>query len=338
MQDLLFWIDIFNGPHVHFFQKSHLFIDNIFYTARKYKPIPELLELYSMPMKIIGRHGGRTAMGKLLASSRRVMELAKYMQDRHVDVALHKHSVEAARVAWGLGLPSISYIDNELMVPQNMLVCPLSNVLIAPMAIEQRVLRNFTPAHVSILQFDGVSEVAHVHDFKPNPSVLDLLNLSSHHPIIVVRSEPVLAAYHNQQTLVNPLIGKIKADVPDAQVIKINREGEAMERDWPVFDARSLLYYADLVLSGGGTMTREAALLGTRAITFFDNPLAVDRYLIQRGLLESYPGKEIFKLNFRQELTQWKRIKIPEGFEHPFSLLEKAVKLLHLKNKADKER
>jgi predicted glycosyltransferase len=332
MQDLLFWIDIFNGPHVHFFQKSHLFLHNIFYTARQYKPIPELLELYNMPMKIIGRHGGRTAMGKLLASSRRVMQLAKYMQDRHVDVALHKHSVEAARVAWGLGLPSISFIDNELMVPQNMLVCPLSNVLIAPMAIEQRVLRNFTPAHVSILQFDGVSEVAHVHDFEPDPSVLELLNLSSQHPIIVVRSEPVLAAYHNQQTLVSPLIEKIKADVPDAQVIKINREGEAMERDWPVFDARSLLYYADLVLSGGGTMTREAALLGTRAITFFDNPLAVDRYLIQRGLLESYPGKEIFKLNFRQELTQWKRIKIPEGFEHPFSLLEKAVKLLHIKN------
>jgi predicted glycosyltransferase len=331
MQDLVFWIDIFNGPHVHFFQKSHLFLQNIFYTARHYKPIPELLDLYKTPIKIIGRHGGRTAMGKLLASSRRIMELAKYMQDRPIDVALHKHSVEAARVAWGLGLPSISFIDNELMVPQNMLVCPLSNVLIAPIAIEQSVLRNFTPAHVSILQFDGVSEVANVYDYKPDPAVLDLLNLSSHHPIVVIRSEPVLAAYHNQQTLVNQLIEKIEADVPDAQVIKINREGEALQRDWPVFDARSLLYYADLVISGGGTMTREAALLGTRAITFFDNPLAVDRYLIQRGLLESYPGKEIFKLNFRQELIQWKRIKRPEGFEHPFALLEKAVKLLQIK-------
>lgn len=332
MQDLLFWIDIFNGPHVHFFQKSHLFLRNIFYTARKYKPIPELLDLYRMPVRIIGRHGGRSAMGKLLASSRRVMELAKYMQDRHIDVALHKHSVEAARVAWGLGLPSISFIDNELMVPQNMLVCPLSHVLIAPIAIEQSVLRNFTPAHVSILQFDGVSEVANIHEFKPDESVLRLLNLSSHHPIIVVRSEPLLAAYHNQQNLVSQLIEKIKREVPDAQVIKLNREGEAMQKEWPVFDARSLLSYADLVISGGGTMTREAALLGTRAITFFDNPLAVDRYLIQRGLLESFPGRDIFNLNFRQELTQWKRIRIPGGFEHPFSLLEKAVKLLHFKN------
>jgi len=53
---------------------------------------------------------------------------------------------------------------------------------------------------------------------------------------------------------------------------------------------------------------------------------------MHKGLLESHPGKDIFNLNFRKELSKRKRKKIPGGFEHPFSLIEKAVKLLHIKN------
>jgi uncharacterized protein len=326
-----YWIDIFNGPHVHFFQKVEDFISNYILTAREYKPIPDLIKHYKINATVIGKHGGRSHASKLTTSSKRVMELADYILSENVDILLHKHSVEAARVAWGFGLPSISYIDNELMVPQNMLVCPLSNVLIAPISIEQYILRDFTPSHVSILQFDGVCEVANVYNFKPEESVLKFLNLNTSKPIIVIRGEPILAAYHSKESIVKVLIKKIKFQVPDAQIIWINREGEIGHKLLPIFDARSLCFYADIVLSGGGTLTREAALLGTNAISFFEKELAVDKYLINKKILRQYPGKDILKLNWKKELKYKSHKYNLNNFEHPFSLLKKAEKLIDLK-------
>ncbi|MFA5404093.1 MAG: DUF354 domain-containing protein, partial [Ignavibacteria bacterium] len=235
-----YWIDIFNGPHVHFFQHIGNFIRDYLFTARDYKPIPELIKLYDIKAAIIGKHGGKSYHSKLITSSTRVLGLADYFNNHKADILLHKHSVEAARVAWGFGMPSISYIDNELMVPQNMLVCPLSNVLVAPICIEQNILRNFTPSHVSILQFDGVCEVANVYDYKPDDSILKLLNLNTSKPIIVIRGEPILAAYHSKESVVKVLIKKIKTQVPDAQIIWINRVGEIGRKVLPDFDARSL--------------------------------------------------------------------------------------------------
>lgn len=325
-----YWIDIFNGPHVHFFQNFEQYVSKPILTARDYKPIPELLELYGITATIIGKHGGRNRFNKLLSSSQRIVDLARYIRDKKIDIVVHKHSVEAARVAWGFSIPSISFIDNELMVPQNMLVCPLSNVLIAPIAISQYVLRNFTPSHVAILQFDGICEFANISGFEPDKSVLQRLNLKTSKPIVTIRGEPILASYNHGQSLVETLIEKIKTDVPGTQIIKLNRAGEEGSSQ-PVVDARSLCYYSDLVISGGGTMTREAALLGTRAITYFTKPLAVDRYLMQRNILESYPGKKILDLNFKKVLLNNKKRKLELDFEHPFSLIPKAEKLVDLK-------
>jgi hypothetical protein len=322
------WVDIFNGPHVHFFQHVGEQADGVIFTARRYRPIPQLLKLYAINARIIGRHGGRDLYNKLIVSSQRVMELAAYIRRQRVDIAIHKHSVEAARVAWGLGIPSISFIDNELMVPQNMLVCPLSNVLIAPIAIDQNVLRDFTPAHVGILQFDGVSEVANVYKHSADERVLRKLNLTSDRPIVVFRGEPVLAAYAAGNGLEDEIVRSIRKRVPDAQIVRIGRQGDDTGEKLPVFDARSLCAFADLVISGGGTMAREAALLSTNAVSYFDRPLAVDRYLVRKGILRTYPGKEILAVDWRRELRRPQRKRILDDLEHPFELLPKAYRLM----------
>ena len=331
-----YWVDIFNGPHVHFFQKLHYFLHDIMFTARNYAPIPELIDLYKIDAKVIGAHGGKDYYEKMLASLDRSIEMAKYIHGQSIDILIHKHSVEAARVAWGMAIPAISYIDNELMVPQNMLVCPLSNVLIAPIAIDQSTLRDFTPSHVSILQFDGVCEIANVYKFKPDETVLSSLNIDTKKPIIVLRGEPILAAYNKGVSITEQLIANIKRDVPDAQVIHINRVGEDNQNNHEIFDARSLSYYADIVISGGGTMTREAALLGTRAISFFNTPLAVDKYLMKKNLVESYPGEKILSLNWKKELFKVSKKHsdtLLSDLEHPFEMLPKAIKLIEMKHK-----
>lgn len=330
------WVDIFNGPHVHFFKEIDKFIskdepDELYLTSRDFFPIPQLLDFYGIKTSIIGEHGGKDLYGKLIASTRRVLALAEHIQSvlsrESIDLLIQKHSVEAARVAWGLGIPCITYLDNEIMSPQNMLVCPLADVLIAPTCIDIGIIRGFSPNHVNILQFDGVSEVAHVYNFKPDESILDELNIRTTKPIVVYRSNPVQAAYNMNSDLTDTIIKQIEHQVPDVQIIHLKRSGEKPEYK-NVYDALSLSYFADLVISGGGTMTREAALLGTNSISYFKEPLAVDRYLMEKNLLQSYPGKDILKVDwYKQIKTKQKKVDL-NSFEHPFSLLEKAINLI----------
>ena len=326
------WVDISNGPHVHFFQFIEHFEENVLFTARNYSPIPELLDLHDIPAKKIGFHGGCDLYDKLISSTERILILAEYIRNKGVDLLINKHSIESSRVAWGLGIPSISYIDNEVMGPQGTLICSLADVLIAPLAIDQYTLRKFTPGHVNILQYNGVSEVANVYNCKPDENVLNQLNLKTNHPIIVIRGEPTLASYaHGKKSIVELLIEKIKTDVPDAQIVRFNRVGDKNNSSTPNIDARSLFSYADIVISGGGTMTREAALLGSNAISFFEKPLAVDRYLIDNNLLQSFPGKKILDVNFKEQIAR--KLQNPDlnHFEHPFELLDKAEDLIRLK-------
>lgn len=330
------WVDVFNGPHVHFFQGIHRFLSNaarsdLHMTARDYYPIAQLLDLYEVEASVIGQHGGGSLYGKLMASTQRVLALAEHIEaaDRRqrLDLLVHKHSVEAARVAWGLGIPNIAFLDNEIMVPQNMLVCPLANVLVAPVCIEMGVVRSFSPNHVIILPFDGVCEVAHVYRYEPDESVLSQLGLDPAKPIVVFRSAPKLAAYNSCKPLAEVIIDRIEAQINGVQIVHLKRSGEGGKRIG-VVDARSLACYADVVISGGGTMTREAALLGTNAITYFNQPLAVDKYLIKKGLLKSFPGQEILKVDWRAEITPKRNNVDLDDFEHPFSVLDKAISLL----------
>lgn len=330
------WIDVFNGPHVHFFQNATDFLpqlggSDLHLTARDYYPIPQLLNFYKIKAAVVGQHGGESLYGKLVTSTERVLALAEHVQtvntEKPFDLLIHKHSVEAARVAWGLGIPSIAFLDNEIMSPQNMLVCPLANVLITPMCIEMGIIRSFSPNHLKILQFDGVSEVAHVAGYEPSMTTIDRLGLDTTKPIVVFRSAPMLAAYNSNSSLAEVIIDQIERQVPDVQIVHLKRSGEKAQSE-NVIDARSLSYYADLVISGGGTMTREAALLGTNAITYFNQPLAVDKYLIDKGLLKSFPGKDILQVDWCAEITARRKRPNLNDFEHPFSLLAKAVNLL----------
>ena len=189
------WIDLFNGPHVHFFQRVADWLGDVVVTARDYRPIPQLVELYDVEASVVGRHGGAGLVGKLQASTERVAKLTEWATGRDIELAVHKHSVEAARVAFGLGIPNVAFVDNEIMVKQNLLVCPLADGLIAPGCMNHEAIARFAPEGMKIEQFDGVMEVANVSDHQPDESVLTRLGLDSTRAIVVLRNSPLLAAY-----------------------------------------------------------------------------------------------------------------------------------------------
>ncbi len=135
-------------------------------------------------------------------------------------------------------------------------------------------------------------------DFEPDPRILARIGLTSRPKVLVVaRTPPTRAIYHDAD---HPLFTRALATAcaqDGVACVVLARHPEqiaAVEalalpnciipRD-PV-DSRSLMYAADLVLGAGGTMTREAALLGVPTWTMFAGRTpAVDAWLERAGSL-----------------------------------------------------
>jgi len=142
----------------------------------------------------------------------------------------------------------------------------------------------------------------YIYDFLPNPNVLSLLSLDPERVIIVIRPPASWAHYHcdRSEILFRRLMERLRREC-DAQVVLLPRTAEqaaALKQFFPIhnppfmipacaIDALSLIHYADAVFSGGGTMSREAALLDVDAYSTFGGPLgAADEALSASGRLK----------------------------------------------------
>jgi predicted glycosyltransferase len=147
--------------------------------------------------------------------------------------------------------------------------------------------------------YDGLKEEIYLGDFEPDSRILQQVGVepASDGVLVVARTPPSGALYHRSD---NPLFGQILTTIgarPDVRCVVLCRHPEQRvalaEMGLPnlilperAVDARSLLYAADLVIGAGGTMTREAALLGVPTVSIFAGRLAaVDSWLEQRGAL-----------------------------------------------------
>lgn len=287
------WIDISNAPHAHFFKNI---IKNlkaqVVVTTRAFDSVPQILDLNNIPYTIIGNHGGSGVKDKLIASSERILKLTEFIAEHDVDLALFKHSVEAPRVAYGLQIPSICIMDNEHAVAQNKLMLPLSSRVIAPQCIPRSQITQFGVREEDVVQFNGICELAHTQQFTPDPRVLDELGLDSDETIVVLRPEPAKANYFNgdrKKTIIKHILQNSSFD----QCVVFPRFDEQKKvLQFPntiipekAVDSLSLMHYADLVISAGGSMNREAIAVGTPAIsTYPEKLLSVTKYLIGLGL------------------------------------------------------
>lgn len=287
------WIDISNVPHVHFFKGiiSELKKENdVMVTARRLDSMKELLTQEGIEYTMVGEHGGSSDVRKLVRSSQRVLGLTRLFKDRRPDLALFKHSVEAARVSFGLRIPSLCVLDNEMAEAQNRLMLPLATKVIAPSCIPIREIRRFGVEKDRVVFFDGFCELAHVMNLNPT-DISKTLGLSRKKKTVVLRPEPFMADYCRtdpQKTIV-----KFLTDNRDVQYVVFPRSeeqrnlfvGDNIFLPSHALDSLNLMRQSDLVISGGGTMNREAIALNTPAIsTYPERLLAVTRHLISLGL------------------------------------------------------
>ena len=291
------WIDFTNSPHVHYFSQLIKRFEregiDYFITYRRFKNLEHIVKLYSYnyPPILVGSHG-ESLEEKLINSADRIIKLTKIVLENKPQVAIAKHSVELPRVAFGLNIPSIFIVDNEYAEAQNRLTLPLVDEIISPQGTDRDLLRR--QGGRDFLTFEGTCEVAHINSRLNNvlpldSGIVEKLRLSKDLPIVVMRPCPN-SSYCNGKRDILPYVIKELMKVIDCNIVVFPRS-EKQRKIYSdlrvvipkVVDTISLLYYADAMVGAGGTMNREAAVIGIPTVSCYpERILGVDRYLIER--------------------------------------------------------
>ncbi len=296
------WIDLTNAPHVPVLAPLVRVLEErgaqVEITARPYGQTTELAALHGLVVTEIGAHGGRSRAGKGRAALGRVHDLRAWARGRGFDAALAHGSTDQPVVARLLGVPAVTMFDYEGARLQHGVNCRLASRVLVPSAIPVEAITAHGARASNVVRYPGLKEEYALFGFTPDPSVRPSLGVREDALLAVLRPPPELALYHRTDNpLFDRVLERLAADDRVDQVVlpRTTEQGDAIRaRGLPrvivperAIDARSLVAGADLVVSAGGTMNREAVVLGTPVWTTFAGALgAVDRQLIAEGRLQ----------------------------------------------------
>lgn len=295
------WIDLANSPQVLFFRpvisELHRRGHSTIITTRNYAQTIELADQLGFSHQPIGGHAGEKGLvASLWVNFQRAHQQLKYLKHQQIDLAIshnsYAQSIAAALKRW----PFATAMDYEHQ-QGNHLPFRVARVVIVPEAFPDHLLRRFGARWV--YKYPGVKEQIYLADFQPDPEFHRSLYLDADQILVLLRPPATWALYHHG--FENQIFGQIlqtlgsRKDVKLIFLPRIAAQREAvvalgLPSVWvpeKTLDGPNLMYIADIVISAGGTMNREAAVLGTPTYTTFAGELgAVDKYLIARKRLK----------------------------------------------------
>ena len=310
------WVDISNSPQVLVFRPLIALLQerghDVEVTTRDYAQTVELLDLHGIPHDVVGPgHGGAGAWSKARTMSGRLRALRAWAGSRTFDLAFSHASHELSLVARSLGIPSSYAFDYEFARAQHTLGSRAANRVIVPEAIPQRRLDRLGARTGKVRRYPGLKEEYYLAGFEPDASVLDALGIDQDRVLAIVRTPPDVALYHRHG---NPLFGDLLHQLgtdPNVHAVVLPRTAEqrsaiaalalpSVRIPEHAVDAQSLVALADLVISAGGTMNREAAALGVPAYTTFAGRLgAIDEMLVGEAKLVLVTSPDALRLEKR---------------------------------------
>ena len=292
------WVDLTNPAHVIVLRPLVELLEagghEVTLTARPLSHTTELLDDWGHPYTAIGHHGGASRVGKALAAGSRTAQAFAFARGKRFDYGLAHGSTDLPPVGRLLRIPNTTMFDYEWARLQHELNCRLATRVLVPDAIPAERLAPYGARPPKLVQYPGLKEEYYLGDFEPDESVLGELGLDRERVVSVVRTAPSYALYLGGPE--NELLPRVLRRLLDeeAQVVVLARtddqrralrelDGSLIVPEHAV-DGRSLAAFADLVVSAGGTMIREAAVLGTPVWSIFEGRLgAVDELLIAEG-------------------------------------------------------
>jgi uncharacterized protein len=297
------WIDLSNSPHPLLFAPVARRLESqghdVLVTARDHAQTVQLARERWDELEVIGgpTWGGPTNKARLAVD--RVRRLRAWARARDPDVALSHNSYAQIAAARTLGIRTVTAMDYEHQ-PANHIAFRLANVVLLPAVMADGGVRRMGATRAKRHPYDGLKEELYLGDFRPDPRVLMNLGVDRGPAsvLVVARTPPTGALYHRSD---NPLFAEVLRRVCREPVVRCvvlprqPREAEALRAmglpnlivPEDAVDARSLIYASDLLIGAGGTMTREAALLGIPAVSLYaGRAAAVDRWLERDGKLK----------------------------------------------------
>lgn len=294
------WIDLDNAPHVPLFRPLiEIWVRNghqVLVTARDFHRTVELCRMWDIPHVAVGHHGGANKIRKIANLFERAAQLRRIAQPFRPDFAVsHGSRTQIVAARW-MGVPSVVMMDYEYT--EAFLFKRFTRSILMPAAIpEERLALCGFPLQ-KVRRYDGFKEELYLQSFTPDPSFRDSIGVPEDRILLTIRPSAMTANYHNplsekivlgllNQTLANaevvPLV--VSRTTADRGLI-VEKFGDRVRFLEKAVDGLQLIWASDVFVSGGGTMNREAALLGVPAYSIFTGRKPyLDEYLASQGRL-----------------------------------------------------
>lgn len=311
------WYDACTGKHIRYgvaiAKRFRAAGYEVVLTTRKHPDTLSLARHLGEDPIIVGKYDPMSLYSRLEESSARTIQFSRMFKDNRPDLAIAHQSVELCRTAFGLGIPLILTADTPHARAVNRLTLPFANAVVVSEALSKRFLKTYCPQ--SIVQFKGVDEVAWIKDLKRTRA------MELEKPLIVIRELETRATY--AVGTVDVTLEMAKKLKPFGRILTLKRYSESSE----FVDSAQIAGQADLVISAGGTIAREAALQGVPSIVVSEmGRTCVNTYLAQKGfpifmssplrvvsIAKKYLGRRV---NVDDKLAQ---------FDNPISVIEETA-------------
>ena len=316
----MIWFDLVTPKSVLFFnpmiKKLQDLNIQIFITTRGgegYKETIELLNLYNLKYTNIGNFGGSSLKSKFQASIDRQMKFIEFIGTHNIDKLVCLSSVDACRVAFGLGIKIINFYDIPLSdfktnftraLPQARLTIPLANKMFKPFVVPNEVIERFGLDKSQICEYNFIDPLIWLKDFKYSfkyiQDKLKTYNMDYSKSTIVIREEEYKASYVKEKyPILYDALDEIQK-LTNSNIIIIPRyESKYLKKQFPnaiVLEEKiiiqHLLVFCDLFIGGGGTINSEACFLGTPTISTRSFISHYDKYQIDNNLMTWVNSKE----------------------------------------------
>ena len=347
------WIDFSNSPHILFFspiiQKFEQ--DKIPYliTIRDFAQTEELANLFNLNFIKIGEHSNKKNFFKIFNIMKRAYKLRAWAKRKNICLALNHSSYAQIIAAKSLKIPVVTLMDYEYQ-PANHIGFRFSDYLFVPDCFSNNVLKKYGSDLNKVYKYKGIKEELYLRNFQPQQNFLEIVyqsldsNLSykefKNKVIITVRTPATMSAYHQFDNLLFDRLIEYISQLENTVIIYLPRTIEQKEKiifnrlsnvfcPKKILEGKNLIYNSDIVISAGGTMNREAAVLGTPAYTIFAGKMgSVDKELIKKSLLFEITSES----DFEKILIRKKPYKKPEH-SISYDLLDDIyLKIMEIKN------
>jgi len=316
------WIDLDNSPHVpHFIPIIKELQDRghkVILTARDFAQTVELLKKTDFSFTVIGSHYGKNKFNKIFGLFRRSYQLFRFINKYKVSVAMNHGSRSQTITCWFLRIPVFCGLDYEHT--ESYIFSRLATKLWIPEGISKKGIKAIGADNEKVIRYKGYKEEVYLSGFVPENGFRNKLGINESDILVTLRPPAIHANYHNDRSeeLLIELINFLKhiSGVYTICLPRTKTQGNELQKyvsekfiiPDKVIDGLNLSYHSDLVISGGGTMNREAALMGTPVYSIFSGELgSLDDHMQQNGLIKFIKDvSDISKISIMRKKIQGK--------------------------------